>query len=166
MDLPLYPVPCPGPGRLFVMPAPPGGPSLRGALALLRTSGIDVVASLLMPEEAEAFGLADERSLCGREGIDFAFLPVPDRSVPPSAPEAGALVDRLVEGVKAGRSVAVHCVSALGRSPLIAACILIRLGKTADEAVALLSSARGCRVPQLDEQQEWVRAFANGGLRR
>jgi protein-tyrosine phosphatase len=90
----------------------------------------------------------------------FESLPTRDRGFPPSTESASALFDRMADHLRAGRTVAVHCRFAMGRSPLVAACILVRLGKSAEEAIGLLSAARGCIVPQLPEQQDWVRAFA------
>lgn len=56
----IYWVPGPWPGRLGVVPRPRGGDWLADEVHLWRTSGLDVVTSLLTPDEAAELELQDE----------------------------------------------------------------------------------------------------------
>jgi protein-tyrosine phosphatase len=59
-----------------------------------------------------------------------------------------------------GETVAVHCRQGVGRSALLAACILAALGDRPDLAFERIAKARGCPVPDTPEQREWANRFA------
>lgn len=44
----------------------------------------------------------------------------------------------------------------IGRTGIIAGAVLLKTGKTAKEAFALISDARGVRVPDTEEQENWL----------
>ena len=48
----------------------------------------------------------------------------------------------------------------IGRSALVAACLLKSQGIGVDEAFAMISRARGFSVPDTEEQREWVKGWA------
>jgi len=47
----------------------------------------------------------------------------------------------------------------IGRSALIAACLLKSQGIGVDEAFAMIARARGFAVPDTEGQREWVKGF-------
>jgi hypothetical protein len=49
-----------------------------------KSSGVEVVVSLLENEEVSKFGLQREAELCRSHGIDFISFPIPDRGLPES----------------------------------------------------------------------------------
>lgn len=157
----LFTVMHPGgsPGTLSTMACPAGEAALAGELALLRLSGVDVVLSLLMPEEERFLGVAEEERLAGESGLAFLRLPAPDMSVPDRAAAAAMAVD-LADRLRAGEHVAVHCRAGIGRSSVAAALTLCALGLTPDEAVGAISQARGFRVPETRDQRAFVDAVA------
>jgi protein-tyrosine phosphatase len=69
------------------------------------------------------------------------------------------LIDHLADCVALGKAVAIHCRAGIGRSALIAACILGRGGADANQAFAKISASRGVVVPDTDAQRDWVAAF-------
>ncbi len=157
----LFTVEHPGdaPGTISTMACPAGDAALAEELALLRLAGVDVVLSLLMPEEERFLGVADEERLAAESGLVFLRLPAPDMSVPDraaAATTAAALAGRL----RAGEHVAVHCRAGIGRSSVAAALTLCALGLTPDEAVAAISQARGFTVPETPDQRAFVDAVA------
>jgi protein-tyrosine phosphatase len=83
-------------------------------------------------------------------------IPIPDRSVPADKKGFLLTVERLAELVKQGRYVGVHCRAGIGRSSLLVASVLIRVGWDAESAFAAIESARGCTVPDTTEQKHWV----------
>ena len=73
---------------------------------------------------------------------------------------AVGLVRRLEGDLTEGRTVAVHCRQGVGRSALLAACLLAATGMDVAAAFARIREARGCPVPDTSEQCEWVVGFA------
>jgi protein-tyrosine phosphatase len=151
-------------GRLAVLPRPRGGDWLEDEVRSLRASGVEVLVSLLTTEETSELGLAGEAAYCAAAGIVFLTFPFADRSVPPSDAAALALVRRFSALLAAGKRVAIHCRQGVGRSALIAACVLASLGESPDEALERVARARGCPVPDTPEQREWVLRFTEKHL--
>jgi hypothetical protein len=146
---------CPAPGRLAVCPRPRGGDWLADDLAALRRAGVDVLVSALTPPEEIELELADEKALARAAGLRFVRLPTADFGVPHlRAASAGllALRNRLAEGA----TIAAHCRMGVGRSPLIAASLLVSLGVEPDDAWQRVEAARGLRVPDTDAQRQWA----------
>ena len=147
-------------GRLAIMPRPRAGDWLDDEIAGWRAAGIDHVVSLLEPNEVRELGLEREAGLCRALEISFANFPIADRSVPDSRKAAFDLAADLTTRLATGKAVAIHCRAGIGRSSLIAACVLVAAGHTAVDAFTLLETARGLPVPDTDEQRNWVIAAA------
>jgi protein-tyrosine phosphatase len=145
--------PC---GRLAIMPRPRAGDWLEDEVASWRRSGLDIVVSLLEDDEVNELELAQEAEMCRAAGLRFLRLPVPDRGVPSSTPEVSALVRSLVAEMRAGIGVGIHCRIGVGRSALLAVCVLAALGISIDSAWALVQAARGLAVPDTPAQRAWV----------
>jgi protein-tyrosine phosphatase len=146
-------------GRLAVIGRPRAGDWLDDEISGWRAAGINVVVSLLEQEEVRELGIGREADLCREQGIEFISFPVPDRAVPAAFRETMALSQSLAAQIGQGKAFAVHCRAGIGRSPLIAACILVCLRFDVDAAFEKISQARGVRVPDTPEQREWVMAF-------
>jgi len=128
---------------------------------LLRRAGVDVVVSALTQAEAAELGLADEGQCCQNNGLEFLAFPIEDRSVPPSLDEFCALLNSLTDHLRNGKAVAVHCRAGIGRSSMIVASTLIRNGVSVDSAFTAIREARGCSVPDVLEQRQWVEKHAS-----
>jgi protein-tyrosine phosphatase len=146
-------------GRIAIMARPRAGGWLESEIENWKNLGIDVVVSLLKPEEVSELALQHEAALCRGCGIDFISCPIPDRSVPESRYTILQLARALAASVQDGRSVAIHCRAGIGRSSLMAACLLICSGIAAPQAFALIRDSRGLSVPDTDEQRDWVLSF-------
>jgi len=116
---------------------------------------VDVLVCLLPPGERLLLGLADEPDAAARAGLAFHALPIRDFATPDRA-AAAVLVDTLAAELAAGRYVAVHCRGGVGRSSLIAAALLVRLGTPAEQAWQVISAARGHPVPETAAQRRWL----------
>jgi hypothetical protein len=158
----LFWVPTPLPGRLAVAPRPRGGDWLDGEIAGWRAAGIDVVVSLLTPDEAAEFGLEDEAAAAGSGGMRFVGFPVPDRGTPGSRERFRELVSEVVATLAAGRGVVVHCRQGIGRAGLLAAAVLVAAGLDPDAAVGRVAATRGRPVPETPAQRRWLDEFAGG----
>jgi len=152
----IYWINASGPGRLAVMPRPRGGDWLEDEILSLKRFGIDILVSLLTPEEESYLGLEKEGERGRAHGLEFVSHPVLDRNVPASPKETWALASRLADRFAAGKNIAVHCRMGIGRSPLLLACILVSRGLAPDDAWTAIGTARGLPVPDTLEQRDWL----------
>jgi protein-tyrosine phosphatase len=153
----VYWIDGPWPGRLAIVPRPRGGDWLDDEVRSWRDSGLDVVVSLLTPDEVREFELEQEEAKSRSQGIQLCSFPIPDRGVPATRRRFITLIDRLKEALRSGKSVAVHCRQGIGRSALVAASLLVSEADDLDGAIARISSSRGRPVPDTVEQVDWVR---------
>jgi len=144
------------------MPRPRGGDWLEDEIRSLKTSGVDAVVSLLESEEITELDIVEEKFLCEANGISYLSFPICDRNIPLSKRDASDFARMLMNLLKEGRSVVIHCRQGVGRSALIAACVLVLSGVSVDKAFELIENARGCSVPDTEEQRRWVLEFAEG----
>lgn len=152
----IYWVEVPLPGRLAVV----SRPRSEAHLPVLKASGIDVLVSLLEPDEAADVGLAEEHAWCARAGMDFLHLPIADHGVPSEFRMIEDAMPQLASHLRAGRGVAAHCYAGLGRSPLLVASVLIHHGWPDGDAIEAVSAARGYAVPEMETQHRWLQKFA------
>lgn len=148
------------PGRLGILARPRGGDWLEDEAREWARLGIDVVVSLLTPDEVEEFDLTDEARLCRSNGMEFVALPFPDRGVPPSREAVLEVVSQLDAHLSSGKTVGIHCRQGIGRFGVLAACLLVSSGMFPESAFERLSESRGRPIPETSEQQAWVEGFA------
>ena len=156
----LYWMEGPWPGKIALAARPRGGDWLEDEINDWKRGGIDVVLSLLTDEEEQELDLASEAQTVRAHGMTFLSLPIPDRQVPISETELAAILDRLNAALSSARSVVVHCRQGVGRSGLVAACLLISKGSDPKSAVQRVTAARGVSVPETQEQREWIDHYA------
>ncbi len=155
-----YLVAGPRPGRLVLLVRPRGGDWLEDEVRHWGRLGLDVVVSLLTRDETLEFDLLEEEKYCRSKKIEFRSLPIPDRGVPGSREEILKLV-RAIEGeIAHGKTVGIHCRQGIGRSGLLAACLLVSTGLPPEDAFEQLTRTRGCPIPETGEQRQWVERFA------
>jgi protein-tyrosine phosphatase len=146
----------PGSGRLAILARPRGGDWLEDEVLSWKNAGVKVLVSALTPEEILELDLEKEKSLCQTHAIDAISFPVKDREVTSTRELAQTLEQALLEG----KSVVIHCRQGIGRSSLLAACVLVLEGMDSEAAFHSISRARGCPVPDTTEQRQWVARFA------
>lgn len=146
--------------KLATMPRPNGGRRLADEIALLKEAGVNVLVSMLEEKEAASLGLEDEKIYCKRNLIKYLNFPVTDHGLPESFEEVYKFVQKLSAYYEANNKIAVHCFAGIGRSSLIACCLLVLKGLSVDEAFQKISEARGYPVPDTREQLEWAYEFA------
>ena len=161
MTTDVYWIEGPWPGRLAVSPRPRGGDWLEDEIHAWSQSGVDVVVSLLTPDETKDLDLTEEPQLCRAFNISFISFPIEDRMVPSSRDDALNLVSVIERLLVEGNSIVIHCRGGIGRSGLVAASLLVYAGIEPEEAIRRVSVARGLSVPETAEQVRWVRDFVN-----
>jgi len=160
MKADLFWVPGPWRGRFAIAARPRGGDWLSDEAHAWREAGIDILISLLENDEAAQLYLGGERQAAEAQAIAFISFPIPDRGIPPSTDETISLISRITAQLEMGKNVAVHCRQGIGRSGLFAIGTLTNSGIEANEAIRIVSSARGISVPETAEQSRWVHQFA------
>jgi protein-tyrosine phosphatase len=150
----MYSIPVPAAGRLSTMPRPRGGDWLDQEMLAVRRAGVDVLVCLLTDTERAELGLAAEAGAAAGAGLEFHAFPITDFGVPDPG-TIQPLLDLLTARLHVGRHVAVHCRGGIGRSSLIAAALLVRLGSPTEQAWQVITAARGVPVPETEQQRHW-----------
>jgi len=148
------------PGRLALAARPRGGDWLPDEIANWKRSGISGVVSLLTPEEERDLELMDESRETRSQGLEFLAFPIPDRQAPASEAALAQMLERIDQRLAAGKNVLIHCRQGVGRSGLVAACLLVKRGMSPGGAVDKVSQVRGVPVPETPEQREWIDHYA------
>lgn len=159
MKLDIYHIKGPWTGRLAIVSRPRGGDWIDDEVRAWKDEGLNVVASLLTEEEQGEFELLGEREASEKQGLQFFSLPINDLGVPSSREETLRLLSQLERLLAAGRNVGIHCRQSIGRSGMMAGCLLVMAGSSPQEALESVSNSRGLPVPETREQSEWVSEF-------
>ena len=145
---------------LAILMRPRGDDWLADEIRAWSQEGLNVIVSLLAAYEVTELGLTREATACESADLEFFWFPIEDLSVPDHLLDTIKLIDSLAALRNEGKKIGVHCRQGLGRSPLIAACLLVRAGVAPETAWGKIGAARGTTVPETDEQREWLNRFA------
>jgi protein-tyrosine phosphatase len=148
------------PGRIALSARPRGGDWLADEVADWKRAGIGGVLSLLEPQEEKDLDLGDEAAEVRRHGLEYSSFPIPDRDVPASEAKLAQALEKVDRSLSSGRNVLIHCRQGVGRSGLVAACLLSKRGMSPGAAVEKVSAARRVTVPETEEQREWIDHYA------
>ncbi len=119
-----------------------------------------MVVSLLEPQEELDLDLKDEAKEARDAGLEFISFPIPDRQVPESEHRLARTLDKLEHSLSSGTRVLIHCRQGVGRSGLVAACLLVKKGLSPGAAVEILTAVRGVPVPETEVQRDWIDHYA------
>lgn len=147
-------------GKLALAARPRGGDWLGDEIADWKRAKIDLVLSLLTPEEEQDLDLRAEGHEVAAQGLAFSSFPIPDRQIPKSEAKLAETLDRVNRLLSAGKNVVVHCRQGIGRTGLIASCLLMKSGMSPGAAMDTVSAARGVAVPETPEQRDWIERYS------
>ncbi len=142
------------------------GPSTKGArwerdldsdLEVLVRKGIRTIASLVEADELVEWGITELPSAAAARGIELLHRPIQDVSVP-TVSDARSIVRELI--ARRSAPIIIHCIGGLGRTGVIAGCLLRALDVAPDEALRRLVATRGKRCPETPEQRRFVTNFS------
>ena len=156
----IYWIEGPWRGKLAILARPRGDDWLEDEVEGWKRAGLDVVVSLLTSGEASELGLTREAEIVNGIGITYINFPIADYNVPASKLPVQQLATELNDQLSHGASIGVHCRQGIGRSSLVAACVLVTSGESPQTAFQHIERARGRSVPDTAEQKEWVISFA------
>ena len=149
------------PGKLIFTPCPgTKDTSLAAALAALKRAGASAVITLMPQNELAANGAEHIARHCEALGLAWYHLPVADEQVPQEDFAQGWKASRqaILEQLRAGQALAIHCKGGSGRTGLIAARLLIEAGIARSEAIVLVQSLRP-RAIQHPAHRDWINQF-------
>jgi protein-tyrosine phosphatase len=145
-------------GKLFVSPMPcgPYDPGNR-LLKIYRQNRIQFVVMLVTDDELARKAKRDVISLYKKSGIEPIRFPIADYT----SPELHAfskVVDQVAGYLQAGANVAVHCNAGVGRTGVMACCIVQDISTmSADKAIAHIK--QHMQTNMTDEQVRLAERF-------
>ena len=148
-------------GALIFTPCPgTREATLEQALLALKQAGAAGVITLMPHSELAASGAGQIAQQCQALDLAWYHLPVADEQVPLEDFGEGWRASRqaLVEHLRGGRSLAIHCKGGSGRTGLIAARLLIEAGIARSEAIALVQALRPKAI-QHPAHLNWIKQF-------
>jgi protein-tyrosine phosphatase len=143
--------------RLGIMARPRGDDWLENEIRELKKQNVQVMVSLLEQDEIIELGLRQQAELCAKQDIEYINFPIPDRGIPKQDNRLRNFIIQLKEKIDSGHTVIIHCRMGIGRSAIIAGCLLFKAGNKTNEVIAHISKIRGLRVPDTDEQIAWLK---------
>lgn len=128
-------------------------------LATLKAQGVTLLVNLMEQEEMHRWHMHDYHREAARLGLNVRHFPIPDVSTPGNDAEFHALVQDLSARLHAGETIVIHCLGGLGRSGMLAACLLTQHGMNARDATELVRTCRSPRAIEAD-QPRYVETYA------
>lgn len=142
---------------ISIMPHPMGGKHLGAEIKKFAAAGFETLICLVTAEELKLLGLEDEKIVCSASRIDFIHFPIKDFGVPDKEEDMIGLAEELEKRIRTGKKIIIHCRGGIGRSSLLACTLLMQQGLSCAEAIDLVSRKRGCRIPETEEQERWLK---------
>lgn len=130
---------------------------LRTDIEAIQEWGASSVLTLIEPHEFDLLSVRGLPDAVRAAGLVWLHAPIPDVSVPGPAFRAAwrTIGPRLLDDLKEGRSVVVHCRGGLGRAGMVAAMLLVMMGEDAPIAVERVRSVRPGAI-ETREQEAYV----------
>jgi len=153
----VYQVELIGSGFLAVMAKPVSGEWIEDEFLGIANEGILQIVSLLESHETYEVGLQKEKELTEINGMKFISYQIKDRGLPDSVEYFGKFTKNLYHEIADGKNTVIHCRAGIGRTGLVAAGVLLHCGFTPEEAFEHISEKRGVKVPDTEEQQNWLK---------
>ncbi|MDA0991428.1 MAG: hypothetical protein O3A51_11840 [Verrucomicrobia bacterium] len=145
-------------GKLYVSPMPYGPyDRFNRLLKIYRGHGVRRVAMLVSADEAARKSRRDLFTLYAAAGIGVIHYPIADLTAPTSHG-----IDELLTAIQEALSrhhVAMHCNAGVGRTGVVAACLVQRINGSTGEA-ALAYVQRYMQINMTDEQRRFVLVWA------
>ena len=145
-----------GSACMSIVPRPRGGDWLDDEIRAIKSAGVELLVSMLTPDEQADMSLTAEAECCHAAGMEYLSVPIPDFGVPSDRVAFEDAVAQAVRTLLQGQSVAVHCRQSIGRSGLFTCAVLVAMGMPLEKAVTTASEARGVPVPESPEQRRWL----------
>jgi len=127
-------------------------------MGALKEAGVDTIYGLLTERDLEWAGVPNIKQVAEQLDIDYKRFPIPDQGVP-SLDEAAVVIRTIIDDLKSGQSIVLHCVGGLGRTGTIGACVAIDRGLEPHVAIQLIRDTRSQRSIESSAQEHFVLNF-------
>lgn len=133
---------------------------LRRDVEELQSQGVQEIFVFCTRGELNKYRVPSLLEVYQQHGFNVHHVPIPDGN----APEFGQccqILDALQHSLNDNRRTLIHCYGGLGRSALIAACLLLQLSytMTANKAIEILREHRGGGAIQTVKQYNFLHEF-------
>lgn len=118
---------------------------------LQQTYFTSMLACLMEWQELASVGAGGLFNQAAQHQIDVRWFPVQDHETSVSREAYNAFVSVLARHARAGGRLVIHCKGGRGRAPTTAACVLLKLGYSAEDAISLV---RGTRLGALTNYKQ------------
>lgn len=132
-------------GKLIFTPCPGTKEAdLESSVSQLKEAGADAIVTMMPDDEMAQFNAQAIPELCEKLGMNWFQLPVGDDAPPAEAFDAALAEQKqnIVDIVKQGGSIAIHCRGGSGRTGFMAAITLIELGHSIEDAFEQVKGIR------------------------
>jgi protein-tyrosine phosphatase len=129
-------------------------------LASLQGAGVRRLVLLVDDEELRRWGEPDIVERAAPYGIEVVRHPIADGGVPGSPQAMAQVIADVDAGLRQG-NVAIACMAGIGRSGLVAACVLVARGVPPDEAIGEVRARRHPSAVESSAQEAFVRRYAD-----
>lgn len=132
-------------GRLLFTPCPASkGTTLNDAIMTLKQAGASGIISLMADTELAENGAAHIGDACQAIDLQWYQLPIADDAAPAEDFQAAwqQYSAEIIQRLKAGETLAIHCKGGSGRTGLIAAQIVLAAGGELTATIAAVQALR------------------------
>jgi len=130
------------PGRLLLHSMPGRYESLENVWTQVRNEGVCAIVCLAEKDELHEKSSEYARALeAGTVPCLVIRFEVPDRSAPEDRNAFWALAGDVAQRLKSGEAVLIHCAGGVGRTAMLAVCVLLALGEPVSDARRVVSRA-------------------------
>lgn len=132
-------------GQLLLTPCPATqNTSLVESVDTLKQAGASGLITLMTDAELAENGAANLGQACHESGLYWYLLPIADDAVPAEDFQRAWLqhTDEIMQRLRAGQTLAIHCKGGSGRTGLIAAQIVLAAGGELNTTIAAVQALR------------------------
>eukprot|EP00029_Vermamoeba_vermiformis_P010071 TRINITY_DN5229_c0_g1_i1.p1 TRINITY_DN5229_c0_g1~~TRINITY_DN5229_c0_g1_i1.p1 ORF type:complete len:724 (-),score=146.18 TRINITY_DN5229_c0_g1_i1:264-2435(-) len=116
--------------------------NLESDVNVLLRHNAQVLVTLVKEAELDSIGIPNMITIVKGSGIESIWLPIRDKWIPSSMDDLIRLVEQIIERIRDGKVIVVHCNGGKGRTGLVVVATLCGLGMSVDDAVKATRAAR------------------------
>eukprot|EP01114_Cavostelium_apophysatum_P023788 TRINITY_DN9073_c0_g1_i2.p1 TRINITY_DN9073_c0_g1~~TRINITY_DN9073_c0_g1_i2.p1 ORF type:complete len:138 (+),score=1.43 TRINITY_DN9073_c0_g1_i2:247-660(+) len=102
----------------------------------------DVLISLVRSSELRSMGIPEMHETLQANSIEVIHCPIKDKWIPSSMKVLVSVVNQICDRLREDKKIVVHCNGGKGRTGLVVAATLVRLGMEPNQAIAMIRHAR------------------------